>query len=170
MKRIILFVTLLSVPFFSVAQDFITDIFSKYSGRDNFTCISINKSLLNLALAFDADCDKLMGKISDIQILVSENEFNEGISFTNEIIENLNKSNFVSLMEIRDGHNKINFYVKKDNEIINHLILLAKEDDEEVFLSLKGKFTLKELAEIGKSSNDHGNFHHLSFLKDIDGN
>jgi hypothetical protein len=170
MKRIIFILALFVSPFLVNAQDFVDDIFSKYSGKDNFTSIVISKDLFDFAFTLDNDkeLEKLKGKISDLKILVSEHLSEGNVGFTNEIRNSINKNSYLSLMEILDGKNKVNFYVKKDNDKIIHLLLLATEKDQEVLLSIKGEFTMKELAEIGKDSNVHGSFHHLSYLKNLD--
>lgn len=172
MKRIFFILGLSVLPFLASAQDFIDDVFNKYSGKDNFTSIVISKNLLDLAFAVDSDkskdLEKLKGKISDLRILISEHQSDKSINFTNEIRSNLDKNSYLSLMEILSGKTKVNFYVKKDNEKIVHLLLLASEEDQEVLLSLKGQFTIKELVEMGKDSNEHGSFHHLSYLRNLE--
>ena len=166
----IFLLALSALPFLAGAQDFIDDVFNKYSGKDNFTSIVISKDLLDFAFTIDKskDLDKLKGKISDLKILISDNKGENSIGFTSEIRDNLNKNSYLSLIEILDGKTKVNFYVKKDNDKIVHLLLLATEKDSEVLLSLKGQFTMKELVEIGNDSNSHGSFHHLSYLKNLE--
>lgn len=171
MKRTTIILALFIIPFLAGAQDFIDEVFNKYSGSDNFTSIVIGKDLLDFAFSMDKDneIDKLKGKISDLKILVSNDQHESGnIGFTNEIRSALEKNNYLSLMEIKDGKDKVNFYVKKDNDIITHLILLAKEENEEILLSLKGQFSKKDLAELGKCTKHEGSFHHLSYLKSVD--
>jgi len=170
MKQIIFILVLSVLPFLAGAQDFIDEVFNRYSGKDNFTSIVISRDLLDFAFALDnhKDIDKLKGKISDLKILVSEHKDDNSLRFTNEIRDNLNKNSYLSLIEILDGKTNVNFYIKKDNDKIVQLLLLATQDDEDVLLSLKGQFTMKELVEIGKGSSDHGSFHHLSYLKNLD--
>lgn len=170
MKKALFIILLAVLPFFAGAQDFIDNLFSKYAGKENFTSIVISKDLLDFAFSFDKQdsaIEQLKGKISDLKILISngpKSELSEG--FTSEIMSNINKNSYLSLMEILDGKNKVNFYVKKENDKIVHLLLIAFEEDERVILSLKGKFSMKDLAEIGRDSHD-GSLHHLSYLKDI---
>jgi hypothetical protein len=170
MKRIIFLLALSVLPFLAGAQDFIDDLFNRYSGKDNFTSIVISKDLLDFAfnLDKDKDLDKLKGKISDLKILISEHKNGSLVGFTNEIRDNLNKDSYLSLIEILDGKTKVSFYAQKDNDKIVHLLLLATEEDQDVLLSLKGQFTMKDLAELGNNSNNHGSFHHLSYLKNLD--
>lgn len=171
MKRIIIILFFAMLPILVGAQDFIDDLFRKYSGNDGFTTIVINKDLLDFAFTInnDKNIDKLKGKISDLRILIS-NEHQQGNNsiFKEEIKNSITKNNFQSLIEILDGNNRVNFYIKKDNDKIIHLILIASENNEEVLLSLKGQFTMKELIEMGKDSNHQGSFHSLSYLTNLD--
>ncbi|NOU17957.1 MAG: DUF4252 domain-containing protein [Bacteroidales bacterium] len=171
MKRIIIILSFSMLPILAGAQDFIDDLFRKYSGNDGFTSIVINKDLLDFAFIInnDKDIDKLKGKISDLRILISdEHQQGNNSTFKDEIKNSITKNNYQCLIEILDGKNKVNFYVKKDNDKIIHLILIASENNEEVLLSLKGQFTMKELIEMGKDSNHQGSFHHLSYLTHLD--
>lgn len=158
------------LPLFAGAQDFIDDVFNKYSGNEDFTSIVISKNLLDFAFTLDKEkeLNSLKGKISDLKILISEKKNDLGVKFTDEVRSNLGKNDFLSVIEILDGKNKVNFYVKKDNDKIVQLILLATDKDQEVLLTLKGQFSMKELAELGKCSSEHGSFHHLSYLKNLE--
>ena len=171
MKRTLTILALFIIPFISGAQDVIEDVFKKYSGNDSFTSIVIGKDLLNLAFSLDNEknAESLKGKISDLKILVSNNTLSKkNDSFFTDIKEALDKNSYLNLMEIRDGKSKVRIYAKKDNDTISHLVLIASEDDEEVLLSLRGLFSMKELAELGKCSNGDGSFHYLSHLKDVE--
>lgn len=170
MKRMIFILAISAFPLFSNAQDFIDEIFNKYSGDENFTSIVISKNLIDFAFTADKanELNSLKGKISDLKILVSEKKNEASFKFTDEIRSNLNKNDFISLIEILEGKNKISFYVKKDNNKIVNLLLIASNNDQEVLLTLKGQFTMKELAELGKGANEHGSFHHLSYLKNLE--
>lgn len=168
----IIVLSLLVFPFFAVAQGYIDDLFRKYSGNENFTSIVISKNLLDFVFALDKHQDskinKVKGKISDLKILISNNKSGLSPKFINEIKDNIDDDGFLTLIEIIDGNKKVNLYAKKDNDKIVHLLLLAKEVDQEVMLSLQGNFSMKELAELGRGTNIDGSFHHLTYLKDLE--
>ena len=125
MKRLLFAISLLTFPLFVNAQDFIDELFNKYSGNENFTSIAISKNLLDFAFTIEKgnDSNRLKGKISDLRILVSEHKSDGNLKFTDEIKSELNKSDYMSLIEIKDGKTKVNFYVKKNGEKIVHLLL-----------------------------------------------
>lgn len=169
MKRLLFAAALFVLPLFAGAQDFVEEMFSKYSGNQNFTSIVISKNLLDFAFTIDKenDLNRLKGKISDLKILVSEHKTDVNLKFTEEVRSNLNKNEYLSLIEIRDGKTKVNFYVKKNGDQIVHLLLLASEVDQDVLLSLSGEFTMKDLSELGKCAKGGGSFHHLQYLKNV---
>ncbi len=169
MKRLLFAASLFVLPLFAGAQDFVDDVFNKYSGNQNFTSIVISKNLLDFAFSIDKknDLNNLKGKISDLKILVSERKDDANNNFVDEIRSSLNKNEYMSLIEIRDGKTKVNFYVKKNGDKIIHLLLLASEAEQDVLLSLSGEFTMKDLSELGKCAKGDGSFHHLTYLKNV---
>ena len=122
MKRMIFIFALSVFPFFADAQNFIDDLFSKYSGNENFTSIAISKNLLDFVFALDKDKDSKLNmvksKISDLKILISENKNGLNAKFTDEIKDYIGKDRFLTLIEIIDGKKKVNLYVKKNNDQI----------------------------------------------------
>lgn len=154
------------------AQSIIDNLFSKYSGNDNFTSIIVNKSLLDFIFSMDTDKDSkletLKGKISDLKILIADNRNSISAEFAEEVKAYIADDSFMSLMEIIDGKKRVNLYVKKNNDKVVHLLLSAREEKQEVLLSLEGQFTMKDLVQIGRDSKGKGSFGHLSYLKNLD--
>jgi len=169
MKRAALLVLGISISCMSFAQESIDEVFRKYQGKEGYTSIHISKGLLQLAALFDEDSDtdlkKMDGKLDDLRILVADS-CSKGL--TDEIKGLLEKNSFISLMEVIDGHDKVNFYVQQNNARVSQLVLLATGHDEDVLLSIKGNFTLNELAELGRGSGRHGHLHHMSLLGSLD--
>ena len=80
----------------------------------------------------------------------------------------MKNTSFVSIMEVIDGRQKVNFYVKQANETITDFILIAIDDNEEVLLSITGNFKLNELANLGSKSALGDNEGRLSLLKKLE--
>ena len=53
-------------------------------------------------------------------------------------------------MRIKDGKDKVTFYVQQENEHIREMLMFADSDDEFVIIRLKGKFTLEDIQKIAK--------------------
>jgi len=159
---------LLALPLLSKSQAFVDEIFNRYSGKTGFTSVVINPQLFKLLAIIDKDDPELKmlsEKFNSLKILVSENK---SVGFTNEIREKLKKDEFLNLMEIIDGPQKVNFYAKKKGESITDFLLLSIDDKEEVLLSITGNFSLSELSQIGSSSSSGGSMAHLELLKKLE--
>jgi hypothetical protein len=170
MRSKLLIIIFLSLPFMSRTQDIVEDIFRKYSGNDNYTSITISNDLLNFVFTGSKGEGIHTGKISSLKILAAEHHFANSSGFTNEIIKDLNSNDYHNIMEIMDGKSKVNFYIKEGSGKICQFLMVAKGDDEEVMVSIKGEFTMKDLANLGKNSNNCSGFNSLSHLRNLDDN
>jgi len=169
MKNSLLIVSLF-ISYFSYSQDAIDNLFQKYKGKDGFTSVYISKDLLQFVAEFDddKDLDAINGKLSDLKILISEvRENDKNIGFTDEIKSLVSNGSFMNMMEVIDGKDKINFYVKKEGEKIIHLIMIAQNHDDEVLLSIKGDFTTRDLIKLGRNSGHHSGLDHLQKLEKV---
>ncbi|MFO8022292.1 MAG: DUF4252 domain-containing protein [Perlabentimonas sp.] len=150
------------------AQPFIDNVFNKYAGKKGFTSVLITPELFKL-LSFvdkeDKDLKFLSEKLKSLKILVSEEK---SIGFTNEIRSELSKSDYLSIMEVIDGTQKVNFYIKQDGEVISDLILLAIDENEEVLLAITGNMKMSDLTALGKNGSFGSGTGHLTLLKDLE--
>jgi hypothetical protein len=168
MKSYIVVIMLIVFPILSKSQAFVDEIFSRYSGKSGFTSVVINPQLFKLFAIIDKEDPELKvlsEKFNSLKILVSEDK---SVGFTNEIREKLKKDEYLNLMEIIDGSQKVNFYAKKKGELITDFLLLSIDDKEEVLLSITGNFSLSELSHIGSNSSSGGSMAHLELLKKLE--
>ena len=168
MRRIITVLLLVLATSFAMGQDFIDQVFKQYVGKQGFTSVVISPQVFTLLSAIDPndkDLKTISEKISSLKILVSEDK---AIGFTNEIRSKMKSTNFVSIMEVIDGKQKVNFYVKQSGETITDFVLIAIDDKEEVLLSITGNFKLNELANLGGKNAIGGKDGHLSLLKKLE--
>ncbi|MFP4556459.1 MAG: DUF4252 domain-containing protein [Bacteroidales bacterium] len=170
MKRIAaLFLIMFSLNLGSTfAQPFIDNVFNKYAGKKGFTSVMISPELFKLLSLVDKE-DKelklLSEKIMSLKVLVSEDK---AIGFTNDIRSELSKSDYHSIMEVIDGNQKVNFYIKQEGETISDLILLAIDDNEEVLLAITGNMKMSDLSALGKNGSFGSGTGHLTLLKDLE--
>ncbi len=120
--------------------------------------------LLSLVDAKDEDLKQLSEKIVSLKILVSEDKT---VGFTNEIRAQMVKLKYKTIMQIVDGEQKVDFFVKQNGDMITDLVMLATDKTEEVLLSLSGNIKLNELASLG-SSSDKAGMSHMSLLKSLE--
>ena len=63
---------------------------------------------------------------------------------------------YTELMVVQEKGEEVHFYVKKENGGISELLMIAKEADEIVVLSLAGMLDMSYISKISKSMNIHG--------------
>lgn len=168
MKRLALVFVMIIASNIVFAQAFIDEVFQKYSGKPGFTSVMITPELFKLLALMDKndpELQKISQKMSSLRILVSEEKT---VGFTNEVREKIAKLNYLNIMEVIDGSQKVNFYVQQKGDRITDFLLLSIDDREEVLLSITGNMTLNELSELGKSNSWGGSTGHLSLLKNLE--
>lgn len=170
MKRVALIAVMIIVANVSFGQAFIDDIFSKYAGKPGFTSVVITPQLFQLLALVDnkdPELQKISEKVNSLRILVSEEK---PIGFTDEVRSEIGKMNYISIIEVIDGTQKVNFFVQQSGDIITDFLLLAIDEREEVLLSITGNMKINELTKLGKSSSIGGSASHLSLLKNLEKN
>lgn len=65
-----------------------------------------------------------------------------------KLMKGLKKESFDDLLQIRDGKTTINMMIRDEGETIRNLFVLVKEPDELIMLSLKTKFTMKDINQL----------------------
>lgn len=168
MKRIALVIMMIIASNIVFAQAFIDEVFSKYSGKPGFTTVIITPQLFKLLSFIDKDdpeLQKLSEKMNSLRILVSDRKT---AGFTNEVRGKMDKLNYLNIMEVIEGSQKVNFYIQQKGDMITDFLLLSVDDSEEVLLSITGNLKLDELTELGNSKSWNGNTGHLSLLKKLE--
>ena len=168
MKRVVLVVAMVIAANISFGQAFIDEVFNKYSGQPGFTSVVITPQLFKLLALVDKtdeDLQMISDKMSSLRILVSEEKV---VGFTEEVRAKMGKMNYLSIMEVVDGSQKVNFYVQQKDDLITDFLLLAIDGKEEVLLSITGNLKLSELSKLGKSGSFGGGTGHLSLLKSLE--
>lgn len=166
MKKIIIIVVLAAFPFILNAQDFVDNMIKKYQGEKGFTTLVINSSLFDIVAAIDDDEDlqKMKGMINNIRIIAMEDHFNSDLNFFKEMKSQVDATNYVELMTIKEHNNDVVFYVKYAEKDIEELLLVAGGSEENAVISIKGKINLKELASLSNSVQITG-FEYLDELE-----
>jgi len=171
MKRVVCFLFAISIAVMVKAQVSPDAIFEKYAGRKGFTSINLNSQILKLIVYLDdgedQDLKNISEKLNGMKIIVSENN---DVDFKKDLNNLLDDNELVNLMEIVESGSKVNFYAKYDADYISDLLLVALEDGEDVLLSISGKFSLKELAQIGSCSSFGSSNNHIALLRNLEEN
>ncbi len=170
MKKLVLILVIALAPAFLFAQNSAVEkLFKKYGGQDGFTTITINSGLLKMAAQFaDEDEDlEVLNQINNIKILVQEDGLAD--SFYEEVMGKLKRDSYEELMTVNSDDENVIFLIKKDDDKVSELLLIASGEDENVLIYIGGDLQMKDLAKLGSSINmDGGSFAHLDYLKDLE--
>ena len=130
-------------------------LFDKYADMDDVTSVYISKKMFQMMPVMETaglNLANLKGKIESLQILTTQKadlrermrgEFKAMIGKDHE-----------ELMRVKEGKTKAKYYVKKQVELIQELIMIADMDDGSFSgMQLLGRFTLQDVQEITSEIN-----------------
>ena len=160
MLRFIYIIILMVVGFFlqscMVSQKKVhTDFFDNTGFKENSTFVSINvptflaKSYVKNALREDGESQEvidLIKKISDVKVLIVESS---KTPIKAEFQNYLSNNNYEEWMSVKQQGNLISLNAKQTDDVINRMIITVRDDnDETIFVDVKGKFTPDDISKI----------------------
>ncbi|PZU90627.1 MAG: DUF4252 domain-containing protein [Chryseobacterium sp.] len=160
MLRFIYIIILTIVGFFlqscMVSQKKVhTDFFDNPGFKESSTFVSINvptflaKSYVKQALREDGESQEvidLVKKISDVKVLIVESSTTPVKA---EFQKYLDKNNYEEWMSVKQQGNLISLNAKQTDDIIKRMIITVRdENDETIFVDVKGKFTPDDVSKI----------------------
>ena len=160
MLRFIYIIILTIVGFFlqscMVSQKKVhTDFFDNPGFKENSTFVSINvptflaKSYVKNALREDGESQEvidLIKKISDVKVLIVESS---KMPFKAEFQKYLDNNNYEEWMSVKQQGNLISLNAKQTDDIIKRMIITVRDDnDETIFVDVKGKFSPDDISKI----------------------
>ncbi len=168
MKKIILNLVLLLIPFYIMAQNSpIDELFDKYSGKEGFTSVYITSYMFSMFSEMeseDPEFDELVKNLTGIKILATDKSYSGNVNFYTEIINKLPLSEYKELMVIKEKDQNVKFLInEKDGKIIE-LLLIAGGKNENALISIQGNIDLKNISKLSKSMQ----INQLEHLEEID--
>jgi len=132
-----------------------TDFFDNPGFKENSTFVSINvptflaKSYVKNALREDGESQEvidLIKKISDVKVLIVESS---KTPFKAEFQKYLDNNNYEEWMSVKQQGNLISLNAKQTDDIIKRMIITVRDDnDETIFVDVKGKFMPDDISKI----------------------
>jgi hypothetical protein len=153
MKKILLFIVLAISATVLYGQKSIDDLFDKYAGRDGFTTVTINGSLLRLARIFgdDNDEDALPAHITEIRILAQEADHIKVDNFYTSVIDGIDLRNYDEFMRIKKSDEDVRMLVRSDGDRFREFLLIAGGNDN-ALIQIKGNMTYAEAKKFSKEA------------------
>lgn len=168
MKKVFTLLLVALFPLMAMAQNSAIDkVFKKYGDRDGFTVVTISKGLLKMVSNMDDDREsqEFLSRINSIKVLAQEDE-GSGINLYDEVLSNLDKSEYEELMTARSKSEEVLMLAKKDGDMVLELIILVGGDDDNALVYISGRLNMKDLSKLSSKVNIEGAG--LDHLKDID--
>jgi len=158
MKRLTLFIVLTITATFAYGQKSIDALFEKYAGRDGFTTVTINGSLLKLAhlLGDKDDEDALPVHITEIRVLSQEDDHMKVDNFYNNVINDIDLKNYDEFMRVKKSDQDVRMLVRSEGNKFKEFLLIAGGEDNAI-VQIKGNMTYEEAKKFSNDAKkDHG--------------
>lgn len=166
MKRMILLVALVTVTcLLSAQKDRMDAFFSRYSGSEGYTTVTINGDLLGFLSKMDDDpeLDRLANKITSIRIISTEKDIpHPGINFYDELRDYVRKSGYEEMVTVKDSDDDVLILVKTFGETIKEVLVIASGENQTV-IQIKGSLHQSDLDHLSRSHIDG-----LEYLEELE--
>lgn len=154
MKRIILLLALVIIPSLLSAQPrCVKKFYRKYKHYEYTTNLKLGKPLLFVAAAFIPDDagKQLFKKVNKFRLLVfqtGEKDNGRRDRDINKLTSQLEKESFSPLVQVRNAGDQVKIWAQDKGDKIKDLIVLAKDEDDLVFLSVTGNFAYSDISDL----------------------
>ncbi|MCX6286571.1 MAG: DUF4252 domain-containing protein [Bacteroidetes bacterium] len=167
-RIITLFFAAFLIPLLMNAQSPLDKVFSKYSGQDKFTTVSISKEMFTQILAMAANQNDsssremkgIIDKLTGLKVLtydIDTTDFTKAVSIYNEWAALFPAATYKELMAVTEGRNNYKFMTKQDADgKISEIVMLMKGRKELVVLSITGVIDMSNVSRISRSLGIHG--------------
>jgi hypothetical protein len=158
MKRILLITTLTVCITAVYGQKSIDALFERYAGKDGFTTVTFNGSLLKLASCFgDNDDDNSMpANITEIRILTQEDKNLRIENFYETVIKDIDLDKYEEFMRVKDSDQDTRMLVRVEGNKFKEFLLISGGEDN-ALIQIKGNMTLNEARKFSDDvKKDHG--------------
>jgi len=158
MKRLLVFIVLTITATLIYGQKSIDNLFERYGGKDGFTTITINGSLLKLASCFGDHDDEnsIPANITEIRILTQESDSMKVENFYNLVIKDIDLKNYEEFMRIKESNQDLRMLVRTEGNKFKEFLLIAGGEDN-ALIQIKGNMTFEEAKKFSvDAKKNHG--------------
>lgn len=145
MKRLLVFIALTITCTIGYGQKSIDDLFDRYAGKDGFTTVTINGSLLKLASCFGDhnDDNSVPADITQIRILSQENTNMTVENFYKLVIKDIDLNNYEEFMRIKESDQDLRMLVRTEGKEFKEFLLISGGKDNAI-IQIKGHMTFED--------------------------
>ncbi len=162
MKKITLILSFMLVSLVTMAQrDAVDVLFDKYAGKDGFTTVIISSKMFSLFQDMEVEDDefnKMMSGLESIRILATDETMDDKtINFYDEVMKELNESDYEELMVVKEKDQDVIFLIKERNGRVAELLLVAGgKGGDNALISIRGDIDLKTISKLARSMDIEG--------------
>jgi hypothetical protein len=137
------------------AQNNIQAFIEKYKQKPHFTFAYLSKDLYENATKFEVEekdwkkVQQVVKNMGSLTILAAD-DLKNAKKVYQEAVSIVTQTNMEELLNVRDGEEKVQIWVKDEGNNIAQLVLLVGESDEFVLVSFSGQIELANIARLGE--------------------
>ncbi len=137
------------------AQNNLQAFIEKYKQKPHFTFAYLSKDLYENATKFEVEekdwkkVQQVVKNMGSLTILAAD-DLKNAKKVYQEAISVVSQTNMNELLNVRDGDEKVQIWVKDEDNNVSQLVLLVGESDEFVLVSFSGQIELNKLAQLGE--------------------
>ncbi|MCR9290171.1 MAG: DUF4252 domain-containing protein [Bacteroidetes bacterium] len=148
--RILSAALILFLSFSAFSQEGIQNFYKKYMTNEKMTNVNLSGWVLNMAAQYaDEGKEKeMLQKITKLRVMIMEDGNLVTKSDYSSLIKDIKKDDFEPFMNIKEGKEKIDLYLRDDGETITNVLVMVNGEDEFVLLSLEGNLKFSDLNDI----------------------
>lgn len=160
MKKVVIFIALLTIPAFMFAQsEVIEKLFTKYAEEDGFTSVYITSHMFELFSEIETDDEddfiETTKNLEGIKILHSDKP-DDGMNFYKTVLGDLPTSDYKELMIVHEKDQDIKFLIKKNGKKISEFLMVAGGASGNTIISIYGEIDLKKISKLSRSMKING--------------
>ena len=164
MKRLFLICVLTITTTIIYGQKSIDALFEKYAGRDGFVTVTLNGNLLKFASCLDNESDNedsLPANISEIRILVQEDDELKVENFYDKIIRDIDLDSYEEFLRVKETDQDLRILVRSDGKKFKELLLIAGGEDN-ALIQIKGNMTYEEAKKLSRNAKKNNGLNMLA--------
>jgi len=151
MKKFLL-LAILSITFtFAFGQKSIDSLFEKYAGKDGFSTVTFNGSLLKFAKLFDSDDDdsanSIPNRLTEIRILSQEDKSMKVENFYDMVIRDIDLKSYEEFMRVKESDQDLRMLVRIEGKTFREFLLISGGNDNAI-IQIKGELTFEDAKKI----------------------
>jgi hypothetical protein len=158
MKRLLVFFVLIITATIVYGQKSIDYLFEKYAGKDGFTTVTIDGTILKLAHCFGEKNDEnsIPADITEIRILAQDNDSMKVENFYDMVIKDIDLKNYDEFMRVKESDQDLRMLVRSEGNKFKEFLLIAGGSDN-ALIQIKGNITYEEAKKLSKEAEkNHG--------------